>query len=44
MTEEPKSPAPKSDEEDAKQREELARKRRELEERLKQEQYQRDDM
>ena len=46
MSQDPKSPQPpKSDhEDDAKKREEMERKRRELEERLKQEQYQRDDM
>lgn len=46
MTQEPKSPQPSSTDQadEAKKREELERKRRELEERLKQEQYQRDDM
>ena len=43
MTEDQKSPQIDSDDE-AKKRAELERKRRELEERLKQEQYQRDDM
>ena len=43
MTEEQKSPLATPDEE-AKKRAEMERKRRELEERLKQEQYQRDDM
>ena len=46
MTEDPKSPQPSQtgQDEEAKKLEELARKRRELEERIKQEQYQRDDM
>jgi hypothetical protein len=46
MTQDPKSPQPSQGgpDEEAKKREEMERKRRELEERLKQEQYQRDDM
>ena len=46
MTQDPKSPQPSQvgQDDEAKKREEMERKRRELEERLKQEQYQRDDM
>ncbi len=46
MTDEQKSPQqPQTgSDEEAKKRAEMERKRRELEERLKQEQYQRDDM
>lgn len=46
MTEDQKMPQPPKtgQDDEAKKREEMERKRRELEERLKQEQYQRDDM
>jgi hypothetical protein len=45
MTQDQKTPqSPTSQEDEAKKRAEMERKRRELEERLKQEQYQRDDM
>jgi hypothetical protein len=44
MTDDPKSPQSPDADEEAKKKAELERKRRELEERLKQEQYQRDDM
>ena len=46
MTQDPKAPQPSDagQDDEAKKRAEMERKRRELEERLKQEQYQRDDM
>lgn len=46
MTQDEKSPQPShtTPDDEAKKRAEMERKRRELEERLKQEQYQRDDM
>jgi hypothetical protein len=45
MTQDQKTPqSPANQEDEAKKRAEMERKRRELEERLKQEQYQRDDM
>ena len=46
MTDDSKSPqsTPTGQDDEAKKKAELERKRRELEERLKQEQYQRDDM
>ncbi len=46
MNQDPKSPQPdqSGQDEEAKKKAEIERKRRELEERIKQEQYQRDDM